>query len=761
MEDATSVGPTDQAAPLSPALAGALVLVSAQARRAFPGEAHARFLEACRLLDVAVGQGASVAYARHASACAALLGAQATFALSRAMLTMAPQAGRAVAGLLAVASAGVARVVGDSAGFNRWLQTLLLLTESAPDCAAAVLSRTEALLAEFGAAGFENWVREGLRSSELSPESRRTFFVQRGAASRGAMLRADADTSFAELERQLRGFAIALWGTEPALRAAPNPRSDLPCRTSFDGRLIRMPEVFCGINGAGAVALYRASVAHAGAHLAYGSSRFPRGGLKPMQVALVSLIEDARVEQLATLDFPGLRRLWLPFHVASPSAAVTAVALMARLSRALLDPDYGDDDGWVAKGRRLFLDAAVRWQDPDLSRQLGSLLGNDLGQMRVQFSSRTYVVEPMYRDDNAGIWTQSDTPQDDEDEDTLMQLVALGALKAADRPPERERQEPQQDTEGELLSPPLSRVETDMGIPVVRYPEWDHLIARERQDWTTLVEYQPVPGDAARIDALLARDKPLLDRVQSLIRSAKVSRPVRLRRQPEGETLDLDAATTAVIDRRIGLTPDPLVYARLERRLRDLSVLLLLDVSESTNDIIPPIGRSVLDIEIEATALLAHAMTGLGDPFAVRAFCSDGRNDVRYQRIKDFAQPWDAAGRRRLAGLSGRFSTRIGTALRHAGRELAGQSTYRRLLLVITDGEPSDIDVADRRYLVEDARRTVHLLGQTGIDVFCVGLEAGGDTYLPRMFGHRNALWVDRLERLPEILSTLYLRLTA
>jgi len=604
MEDATSVGPTDQAAPLSPALAGALVLVSAQARRAFPGEAHARFLEACRLLDVAVGQGASVAYARHAPACAALLGAQATFALSRAMLTMAPQAGRAVAGLLAVASAGVARVVGDSAGFNRWLQTLLLLTESAPDCAAAVLSRTEALLAEFGAAGFENWVREGLRSSELSPESRRTFFVQRGAASRGAMLRADADTSFAELERQLRGFAIALWGTEPALRAAPNPRSDLPCRTSFDGRLIRMPEVFCGINGAGAVALYRASVAHAGAHLAYGSSRFPRGGLKPMQVALVSLIEDARVEQLATLDFPGLRRLWLPFHVASPSAAVTAVALMARLSRALLDPDYGDDDGWVAKGRRLFLDAAVRWQDPDLSRQLGSLLGNDLGQMRVQFSSRTYVVEPMYRDDNAGIWTQSDTPQDDEDEDTLMQLVALGALKAADRPPERERQEPQQDTEGELLSPPLSRVETDMGIPVVRYPEWDHLIARERQDWTTLVEYQPVPGDAARIDALLARDKPLLDRVQSLIRSAKVSRPVRLRRQPEGETLDLDAATTAVIDRRIGLTPDPLVYARLERRLRDLSVLLLLDVSESTNDIVPPIGRSVLDIEIEATALL-------------------------------------------------------------------------------------------------------------------------------------------------------------
>lgn len=760
MEAAVGVG-FDQATPPSPALAGALVLASAQARQAFPGDAHARFLEACRLLDATAGQGAATAYARHAPACAALLGPQSALALSRAVAALAPRAGHAAAGSLAVASVGAARAAGSPAGFDRWLQVLLLLAETAPDCIGAVLGHTEALLAELGTAGFEDWVREGLRSSERSPERRRAFFVQRGAASRAAMLRADADIGFAELERQLRGFAVALWGTEPALRAAPNPRSDLPRRTSFDGRLIYMPEVFRGVGGAGAVALYRASVAHVGAHLAYGSPRFPRGSLKPLQIALVSLVEDARVEQLAMLDFPGLRRLWLPFHVASSSGAITAGALMARLSRALLDLDHGDDDGWVAKGRRLFLDAAARWRDPDLSRQLGSLLGNDLGQMRVQFSDRTYVVEPMYRDDNAGIWTQSGTPHGEADEDALVRPIAPGTSEAADRPTERERQHPQQGADGQLTAPPPSRVEADVGIPVARYPEWDHLIARERQDWATLTEYWPVPGDAARIDALLACDKALLDRVTSLIRSAKVSRPVRLRRQPEGETLDLDAATAAVIDRRIGLTPTPLVYARQERRLRDLSVLLLLDVSKSTNDVVPHMGRSVLDVEVEATALLAHAMAGLGDPFAIRAFCSNGRNDVRYQRIKDFGEPWDAAGKRRLAGLSGHFSTRIGTALRHAGRELKGQSTYRRLLLVVTDGEPSDVDVADRRYLVEDARRAVRLLGQAGIDVFCVGLEVGDDTHLPRIFGRRNALWVDRLERLPEMLSTLYLRLTA
>src|SRR5205807_10200077 len=122
-------------------------------------------------------------------------------------------------------------------------------------------------------------------------------------------------------------------------------------------------------------------------------TKFPIGSLKPIQVALVSLIEDARVEQLVMRTYPGLRRLWLPFHVAGPQGAVTAPALMARLARALIDPSYGDDNGWVKKGRDMFLAEAGRWEDPDVSRAIGALLGNDLGQMRVQFNAKTYIVE--------------------------------------------------------------------------------------------------------------------------------------------------------------------------------------------------------------------------------------------------------------------------------------------------------------------------------------------------------------------------------
>jgi nitric oxide reductase NorD protein len=181
--------------------------------------------------------------------------------------------------------------------------------------------------------------------------------------------------------------------------------------------------------------------------------------------------------------------------------------------------------------------------------------------------------------------------------------------------------------------------------------------------------------------------------------------------------------------------------------------------SDDTNDRLRSGGDTVLGIELDATALLAHAMDGLGDPFAIHAFCSNGREEVHYYRIKDFTGPYDGAAKQRLAGLSGKLSTRIGAALRHAGRELSWQLSHRRLLLVITDGEPSDIDVGDKRYLVEDARKAVRSLTHHGIDVFCVGLDGQGDSYLTRMFERRNVLQIDRLERLPEKLPMLYFRL--
>ena len=145
--------------------------------------------------------------------------------------------------------------------------------------------------------------------------------------------------------------------------------------------------------------------------------------------------------------------------------------------------------------------------------------------------------------------------------------------------------------------------------------------------------------------------------------------------------------------------------------------------------------------------------------FALRAFASSGREDVRLTRLKDFDEPMGAAVTSRLAGLSPGLSTRLGAALRHAGAELAPLRTTRKLILVLTDGEPSDIDVARPQELVEDARRAVLGLRRRGIDVFGIVMDPDGAGSGSTIFGRHNTMTVRRLEELPARLAGVYFRL--
>lgn len=216
--------------------------------------------------------------------------------------------------------------------------------------------------------------------------------------------------------RVLAFYLKAAWSIEPKVQSLAAQSDDGEMRA--DRPLVTEPVLFlpdarvaCD-EPADEALFYLASAAHAAAHLTWSTARFEQGKLRPLQVALVGAFEDARVERLAVLRYPGLRQWWLPFHRTGTQGARTAPALIARLSRALLDPDYADDDGWVTKGRRLF-DAAfavTHGADPAISRELGNLLGNDLGQMRVQFNAKTYAQEAAYRDDNSLVWNAEPTP---------------------------------------------------------------------------------------------------------------------------------------------------------------------------------------------------------------------------------------------------------------------------------------------------------------------------------------------------------------
>lgn len=729
--------------------------------RAFRGDAFDAWADALAGL---VAQGLSdpviTSFVDSSPACADAVGPEAALQVAPALVDVWRTAGSPAAAALLNAAPIAARRLKDTKPFKDWLDLATEIAAVAPEPAKLMLDRTTALLARVDVKALRGWALNGLRSTAGDLQKRLAYFSLGDATALRAFEQAASDLVFADVERRLKAFLTALWKVRPLVTTATIvPGRPAPRRITFDGRFVRIPEVYSGFHGRQAAELFRAALTHVAAHMVYTREKLPLGSLKPVQVAIASLIEDARVETLAMRDFPGLRWLWLPFHLAGPSGPHLTEVLMARLSRALIDPDYKDNDPWVNKGRLMFFDHRAQWDNPAISRTIGSLLGNDIGQMRVQFNSKTYIVEPAYRDDNLGLWDFGEPPPQESDQAEII-LDAIHIKQSQNMQDSQYRFPSPNDVEQANRAARMRPINEDAGIPIAKQPEWDHVSGRELTDWTTILESHCRKAPAEILERVLDEYADVEGRITKLIRSARVGRASRLRRQPEGERLDLEACIRATIELRSGITPDPRVYETSELRFRDLSVLVLLDISESTKDQIKGTTRSVLTVERAATTLLAHALEGLGDPFAVHAFCSNGRDEVRYYRIKDFGQPYGNEARSRLAGLRGGLSTRIGAALRQAATEIAQQATHRKLVLVVTDGEPSDVDVADRTYLVEDARKAVHGIAHEGINVFCVGLGGGGEKYLPRIFGRRNFMQIDNVESLPEKLPMLYFRLT-
>ncbi len=132
---------------------------------------------------------------------------------------------------------------------------------------------------------------------------------------------------------------------------------------------------------------------------------------------------------------------------------------------------------------------------------------------------------------------------------------------------------------------------------------------------------------------------------------------------------------------------------------------------------------------------------------------------MRYQHIKGYAERWDDNVKGRLAAMQAGWSTRMGAALRHAGHYLKARKAEKKLLLVLTDGEPSDIDVQDERMLIQDTHKAVQELDQQGIYTYCINLDPHADEYVSDIFGQQY-LVIDKVERLPERLPQLFMALT-
>jgi nitric oxide reductase activation protein len=234
---------------------------------------------------------------------------------------------------------------------------------------------------------------------------------------------------------------------------------------------------------------------------------------------------------------------------------------------------------------------------------------------------------------------------------------------------------------------------------------------------------------------------------------------VRIRYQEEGSELDLDVALRSLIDYKSGSSPDPRINMSHRNDGRNIAVMLLVDLSESLNQKAEGCDQTILQLSQEAVSLLAWAIEKLGDPFAIAGFHSNTRHDVRYLHIKGFSEHWGDEVKGRIAGMDAAYSTRMGAAMRHAGHYLGQQAADKKLLLVLTDGEPADIDSHDEKLLISDARMAVQQLDQQGIYSYCINLDSKADEYVADIFGKHYTI-VDKVESLPERLPQLFISLT-
>jgi nitric oxide reductase NorD protein len=290
-----------------------------------------------------------------------------------------------------------------------------------------------------------------------------------------------------------------------------------------------------------------------------------------------------------------------------------------------------------------------------------------------------------------------------------------------------------------------------------RLPEWD---------W----KQQCLLPNHCRIQEMLAAEAPPCPLPDHLRRTARRLRdqfqalaPARTWRRglPDGQAIDLDAYLRFATDRHAGAHGDPnRLYADMRSGARDLACLLLADLSLSTDTWVDDRGR-VIDAIRDSLFLFGESLAATGDRFAMLGFSSRRRDPVRVHQIKTFAEPYGAVIRGRIQAIKPGYYTRLGAGIRHAAQRLAREDASRRLLLILTDGKPNDLDRYEGRWGIEDTRHAVGEARRQGLEPFCVTIDPGGNDYLPHLFGSGGYVVIRHPAELPARLPLLYARLTA
>ncbi len=311
------------------------------------------------------------------------------------------------------------------------------------------------------------------------------------------------------------------------------------------------------------------------------------------------------------------------------------------------------------------------------------------------------------------------------------------------------------------------KIKLDLDLPASDYDdivlgegieidEWDY---KKQLLQKAHCRLQEMTSRQAQATELPARLRPQAHKIR---RQFEALRPQRhwVNRQNEGSELDLENYINFLTDRKHGhVKDDTPVYREVRNMSRDLSCLLLADLSLSTDAHINNDAR-IIDVVRDSLYLFSEALSASGDRFALHGFSSRNRNHVRFYNIKAFGDTYDNNIRGHIEAIKPGYYTRMGAAIRHASQLLAKEASSQKLLLILTDGKPNDLDKYEGRYGIEDTRMAVLEAEKLGLQPFCVTIDEKAEDYLPYLFGSRSYVLIRNAEELPRKLPLLYLRLT-
>lgn len=284
------------------------------------------------------------------------------------------------------------------------------------------------------------------------------------------------------------------------------------------------------------------------------------------------------------------------------------------------------------------------------------------------------------------------------------------------------------------------------------YDEWDCRRNGYRHNWCTVIEEQLPVNRSTFIHQTLAKHGGLLKRLRAQFELMATSHRF-VRRQRDGDDLDLDAIIDAMGDSRAGKVPDDRLFVRLLRNERSIATLFLIDMSNSTAGWVGTLIK-------ESLVLLCEAMEKVGDRYGIYGFSGMKRSRCKLYPVKELDEPYDGDVRDRISAIGPREYTRMAPAIRHLSTLLDKAATRSRLLITLSDGKPEDYDGYSGEYAIEDTRKALQEARGRGISPFCITIDKRAHDYLEHMFGAGSYTFINRIDSLPARMAQIYWMLT-